>query len=563
MSLLPPENRYDGLTWEMIDSHPRNHGRPREGAGSLRFFCPIHWSDNQPSLQLDMETGRWQCWSGECLRWGYMEGYEKNKNGQKDVRSFRPQKSNVPQKQYTNRMIPKTEDEYKDITEMYSLRKYQMLLTQHSTAAVYLEARGIPFELAKQYGLGFAPERDGVQLFGKKSRWFRGYIIIPHTLPDGRVVSLYGRAVGADVPKWLKHRHLAKLKKGVFNAKALLEDTVFICEGAFDALSLIAQGHHNACAIFGVDGFDWGMLKAHTVIFCMDNDAAGQNWAKHAAYVASLGKEVYFLTEDTYKGCKDLNEVWVKYGFIDLGDAGQQNSEEQPEGLQSAQKVDAEDSAEPQATWDDFVRYVEDVRLRNVKLKVFAERSKDPGLLEPLSKAEKKVDRALERRNLKLLSQGIEELDTVYAVIQCVYDEVEQQKMSNERGLFLEFLYKYFTKHTASLHGIVSECVSGLIPINVLPKDLRSVVIQFHKGQAEQAEVYGAFRKVLGSMLNTDYNGYRLVKTDKTQYANYRVLAPNEELDDTKEQADSPAIRLEAKRPLYPDPSVLYSNLNK
>jgi len=97
---------------------------------------------------------------------------------------------------------------------------------------------------------------------------------------------------------------------------------VFLCEGAPDALSLIAAGHENTCAIFGNTGLSnkWEWVKAKVLIFCFDNDTGGEKWKQLAAEATLKGKKVYFLEKECYRGFKDLNEVWVKTGKIDVGE---------------------------------------------------------------------------------------------------------------------------------------------------------------------------------------------------------------------------------------------------
>ena len=41
------------------------------GGRCLRALCPYHGSDHQRSLQVNLETGRFNCFS--CGAWGYME----------------------------------------------------------------------------------------------------------------------------------------------------------------------------------------------------------------------------------------------------------------------------------------------------------------------------------------------------------------------------------------------------------------------------------------------------------------------------------------------------------
>jgi len=115
-----------------------------------------------------------------------------------------------------------------------------------------LQQRGIALALAQQCGVGSAaPGR-----WPHKARdWRGGRVVFPHTTPDGQLVNLYGRAVGTteEVPKAKRHDHLPGAK-GYFNAAALQAGAgpLWVCEGAFDALALLAAGVPRVVAIFGV-----------------------------------------------------------------------------------------------------------------------------------------------------------------------------------------------------------------------------------------------------------------------------------------------------------------------
>ena len=222
----------------------------------------------------------------------------------------------------TMKTLPISEqDEAKTLPiEVGQYQKLQAALAG-SLGQKYLEYRGIPFEVVQEYGLGFAS--DGLWPHVKHGKpvmqWRWGRVIFPHTDNAGRIVNLYGRAIGSDdkVPRDIKHAHLPG-KKGVFNARALLGSFVFICEGPFDALSLIAAGFKNSCAIFGVHGLRWDTVQAERVVFCLDQDAAGGNWKELAWNGLLLGKDVFWLPPEVYRGCKDLNECWMKYRKLDI-----------------------------------------------------------------------------------------------------------------------------------------------------------------------------------------------------------------------------------------------------
>jgi DNA primase len=69
-----------------------------------------------------------------------------------------------------------------------------------SRGETYLQQRGIPLVLAQQYGVGYAA--PGTWPHAARD-WRAGRVVFPHTTLDGRLVNLYGRAVGTaeQVPK--------------------------------------------------------------------------------------------------------------------------------------------------------------------------------------------------------------------------------------------------------------------------------------------------------------------------------------------------------------------------
>jgi hypothetical protein len=185
---------------------------------------------------------------------------------------------------------------------------------------VYLQQRGIPLALAQQLGVGYAA--PGTWPHAARD-WRGGRVVFPHTTPDGHVVNLYGRAVGtaAQVPKATRHDHLPGAK-GYFNATALQEDAgpLWVCEGAFDALALLAAGVPRVVAIFGVQGWRWDWVRAvRELVLALDADAAGQQqWRQLARQAALRGKRVAVLPTAAYGGCKDVSEAWAT-GVLTVG----------------------------------------------------------------------------------------------------------------------------------------------------------------------------------------------------------------------------------------------------
>lgn len=283
-----------------------------EGGRSLRAFCPFHGGDQQRSLRVDTDSGRFQCFA--CGVWGYMDwARAKFANAQeldKSTKTYRAarQKAASPDAGAKQDWSAK-------------LRDYQLAL-EGSAGAEYLEERKIPLSLAQELGIGYAAAGRWAHQDenGKVLRdWKWGRLVFPHTSPTG-LVNLYGRAVSALAPKALRHDHLPGTK-GYFHFPALaLHKRVFVCEGPFDALSLMAAtGQRNAIAIFGVNGWrpQWAGDVAEFV-FAMDTDAAGEKgWRQIAQGLSIRGRRVRYLEAEAYGGAKDINEAWVD-GSLDL-----------------------------------------------------------------------------------------------------------------------------------------------------------------------------------------------------------------------------------------------------
>lgn len=288
-----------GLTLADIEGYPGNN-RPYRGLnGSLRYFCPIHGSDHQRSFKLNQITGHFKCYSCGC--WGYIDEINKTYK--------RPSKVYARWKE--QRQAVKVEV---NVEEKF-LEYYESLKNQDTDgiAVRYLKWRGIPHDFALTHGLGYASFGRWAQFNheGKLCRqWKRGRLVFPHTNPQIEVINLYGRAIGAnDVPPAQKHDNL-NLPKGVFNCQGLIEHEVILTEGAFDALSLLLAGY-NAAAIFGVRGFDTRWVKSKEIIIAFDNDETGQTaWTYLADQLVREGKKVHRLDRKSYRGYKDINELW-------------------------------------------------------------------------------------------------------------------------------------------------------------------------------------------------------------------------------------------------------------
>ena len=301
----------------------RGQGSGKARRGKLRFYCPLHGSDKQKSLVLRPSTGNFRCYS--CGAWGYLEekkeewvAQQKSLNGTRQQWEQKGKPASTKALKAT--VKPEVPLEHQPHLEGL-LAEFQVALPG-SWGEEYLAKRGIPLELAQAYGVGYAangkwPHKNKNGKLVMQWKW--GRLVFPHHTPEEHLVNLYGRAVGASekVPKEARHSHLSGLPKGAFNVKGMSKEGCFICEGPFDAISLLGAGFE-AAAIFGVDGLRWEWLQASRTVFCFDNDETGRKKALALGWKAKLqkGKKISFYPEEAYCGKNDINELWVDYGFF-------------------------------------------------------------------------------------------------------------------------------------------------------------------------------------------------------------------------------------------------------
>jgi hypothetical protein len=293
-----------------------------EGGHVLRALCPFHGSDRQRSLRVQLHSGRFVCFA--CGAWGYLDASRERwrEEQQRQAAFQRP----PARRQRTQLQRPAAAAVKPPVARplappgpasarpelLGQLAGFQAVLPG-SRGAAYLQQRGIPLALAQQCGVGYAA--PGTWPHAARD-WRGGHVVFPHTTPEGCLVNLYGRAVGTaeQVPKAKRHDHLPGAK-GYFNAAALQAGTgpLWVCEGAFDALALLAAGVPRVVAIFGVQGWRWDWAReARALVFALDADTAGQQqWRTLARQAALRGKRVAVLPPAAYGGCKDVSEAWT------------------------------------------------------------------------------------------------------------------------------------------------------------------------------------------------------------------------------------------------------------
>jgi DNA primase len=191
---------------------------------------------------------------------------------------------------------------------------YRQQLRSHPEAprAIdYLKGRGLSGEIARDFGIGFAPpgwnnllgalgreqekglvvtgmvvEKEG----GKRYDRFRDRIMFPIRDRRGRVIAFGGRVLGDDKPKYLNSPetpifHKGRELYGLYEARQALRNLprLLVVEGYMDVVALAQFGVRYAVATLGTsvtpEHLEQLFRQTDEVVFCFDGDRAGRDAA--------------------------------------------------------------------------------------------------------------------------------------------------------------------------------------------------------------------------------------------------------------------------------------------
>ena len=204
---------------------------------------------------------------------------------------------------------------------------YRKHLRASSRAVEYLKQRGLSGEVARDFGLGYAPpgwrslasvfpdyadpllEEAGLVIVGEassadpessqSSRYdrFRDRIMFPIRGIKGDVIGFGGRVLGDEKPKYLNSPetpvfHKGRELYGLFEARSALREHGYalVTEGYMDVVALAQLGFANAVATLGTACTAEHVQKlfhfTDQVVFSFDGDAAGRRAARKALEAA-------------------------------------------------------------------------------------------------------------------------------------------------------------------------------------------------------------------------------------------------------------------------------------
>ena len=222
--------------------------------------------------------------------------------------SGRPHKPRQPTDSPLYPLLTAAADFYRQALKSHPARK---------SAVEYLKGRGLTGEIARDFGLGFAPpgwdnlfkhlSNDTLQQkamidagllvenaeTGKRYDRFRDRVMFPIRDSRGRIIAFGGRVLGDDKPKYLNSPETSVFHKGqelygLFEARKFNRslDEIIVVEGYMDVIALAQQGLRNAVATLGTATSEEHMKRLFrvvpSVLFCFDGDQAGRNAAWRA-----------------------------------------------------------------------------------------------------------------------------------------------------------------------------------------------------------------------------------------------------------------------------------------
>lgn len=303
--------------------------------------CPFH-DERTPSFTVSPEKQFYHCFGcgahGSAI--GFLMAYE-HMAFVEAVHDLAARAGlTVPQESGTKQTLPTAgEIALPEIYKTLQLAQdyFTRQLKEHPQAHIaveYLKRRGVSGQIARDFGIGYAPagwdnlirnlsdhacEPDLIMAAGLATRRentttaydrFRDRIMFPIRDHRGRVIGFGGRVLGNDTPKYLNSPetsvfHKGKELYGLFEArKAQRElDQLIVVEGYMDVVALAQHGVTQVVATLGTAATSHHLEKLYRivqdVVFCFDGDNAGRQAAwralEHTLPAIRDGRQAKFM----------------------------------------------------------------------------------------------------------------------------------------------------------------------------------------------------------------------------------------------------------------------------
>ena len=287
-------------------------------------LCPFH-NDTKPSLQISPDKGIAYCFA--CQTGGDIFSFYQAIEGCDFRQAIKDlaDKTGVTLEGFQKGEAVKKDEKDRLKECLKTVQAFYINKLKESEVAIsYLKDRNMDPKLAKEFGVGFAPDSFsdtyqhllkkgfsrkeildaglGIQKDLKEGKIydrFRNRIMFPIIDHRGDIVGYGGRTIGEDDAKYINSSegpiyNKSKILYGLYQAKEAIRDAkaVVLVEGYFDVIACHQVGVKNAVAVSGTALTEEHakMIRRYTdkVILCLDQDQAGKDAAERSFILCKM-----------------------------------------------------------------------------------------------------------------------------------------------------------------------------------------------------------------------------------------------------------------------------------
>jgi DNA primase len=293
----------------------------KKGGANFMGLCPFH-GEKSPSFSVSPTKQFFHCFG--CGKNGNAIGFLMEHAGMTFIEAVKdlaqqtgmvvPEEQQSPEDRAKAAAAKAKQDSLSDVLEKAG-EAYRDQLKITPRAIDYLKGRGLSGQIAKRFGLGYAPEgwRSLASIFpkyddpllaesglvivneedDKRYDRFRDRIMFPIRNIKGECIGFGGRVIGSGTPKYLNSPetpvfHKGRELYGLYEAREALHSAgyVLVTEGYMDVVALAQLGFANAVATLGTactpDHVQKLFRFTDSVVFSFDGDSAGRRAARKA-----------------------------------------------------------------------------------------------------------------------------------------------------------------------------------------------------------------------------------------------------------------------------------------
>jgi len=304
------------------------HVQLKKGGANFMGLCPFH-GEKSPSFSVSPSKQFYHCFG--CGKNGNVISFLMEHAGMSFIEAVKDLA------QQYGLQVPEDDVSPQDRAKAAQMREQQATLTSvlekaamayikhlrgSERAIEYFKGRGLSGEIAKTFGLGYAPEgwrslasvfpdyndpllvESGLVIAGeageenaageaKRYDRFRDRVMFPIRNVKGECIGFGGRVLGDEKPKYLNSPETPVFSKGrelygLFEARTALREHGYalVTEGYMDVVALAQLGFANAVATLGTactaDHVQKLFRFTDSVVFSFDGDGAGRRAARKA-----------------------------------------------------------------------------------------------------------------------------------------------------------------------------------------------------------------------------------------------------------------------------------------